>query len=72
MKLWLRRLEELEKKAMSLHAGEQLDQWIKEHVQTPEFLYLNILSDVPNHLKMLCLDKAIKQLRENGTAKPGI
>jgi len=69
MKLWIQRLDALEKKASFLRIDDQLDHWIKEHVQNPDFTYLDIMLDVPDHLKMACLEKAIKQLREAKMSK---
>ena len=64
MKPWMRRLLDLEKKSSYLYANDHLDQWIKENIQNSEFTYFDIMFSVPDHLKMICLDKALKQLRE--------
>ncbi len=72
MKTWIQRLTTLEQKAISLRIDDQLDHWIKEHVQKPDFLYFDIMLDVPDHLKMICLDKAMKQLKEIRDAKSSI
>lgn len=69
MKQWIDRLNALEKRTSFLGIDDQLDRWIKEHVQNPDFLYFDILFDVPDHMKMICLDKAMKQLREIRTHK---
>jgi hypothetical protein len=64
MKPWMRRLIDLEKKATLLYAQGDLDEWIKEHLKDSALTYFDMAFLVPDHLKMICLDRGLKELRE--------
>ncbi len=72
MKVWIDRLIRIENKALTLCINDQLDQWLKDHIQGKNFSYWGILSQVPGHLKMPCLDRAVKQMREEGNSEENI
>jgi hypothetical protein len=63
MKPWVRRLKVIEARASFLCVDEKLDRWIKANMGDSEFSYWDIMKQVPDHLKLACVDRALEQIR---------
>jgi len=64
-KCWDKRLCELEKSAKSIYGELHFEEWFEKHAADPNQNYWDLLNIVPEEMRLQCLFRIFKKVRES-------